>query len=508
MNNKKLLFNIMSALSAFVINILINFFLSPYIVKHVGIEAFGFVSLATNFIVYIEILSTALNSMSSRFIAISVHKNEMLEASIYFSTIFISNLIFIILVLIISLPLIYNIDKFLQVPLEILSDVQLLFITLLLNFGFNLFSIVFSSVYIVKNNIYISSWLQIKSSFLKVIVIWGLFLTLTPHITYYGIGLLVATVYIRINDFMYKEKLLPNVFLDKNFFSKIKLKKVVLSGMWNLINRLGTVLSINLDILFVNIFLGPIDTGIFGLTKIIPNFFYTITGTLISVFFPNLIELYALNKYKEMMEEIISSMKLFSFLFSVPLVIFLSFGDIFFSLWLPSQDSVLLYKLSSILLASMAVIGPTTVIFNIFTVVNKLKLNSIAILCTGIINSIAILLSLKYTNWGLIGVAMIPTSVNLIRNILITIPYGAICLNSPWYKFFPIAIKAFISVLLVVIIGEIIKCQLFNNYYTWIDFIESSIILVFINFIMQYNIVLNKKERKILIKKIKNIIHV
>ena len=503
MGNRKTIFNIIAALSAFTMNIIINFFLSPYIIKHIGIEAFGFISLATNFIIYIEIFTTALNSMSSRFIALSVHKNKITMASEYFSTVFFSNIAVTICLLILASFFIYKVNLFLQVPNNLLLDVQLLFFTILLNFCCNLFSNAFSSSYIVKNKIYLSSVVQMKSNIIKVGVILVLFLCLTPHITYYGIGMLLATIYMRGYDIFYKRQLLPNIRLKLNLFSWDKLKEILSSGSWNMITRVGTVLSVNLDILFVNLFLGATATGILGLVKIVPNFFYNITGTLIGVFFPNLIELYAQNKYQEMLDEINKSMKLFSFLFSIPLVAFLSFGDIFFKLWVPSQDYKFLYLISTILLISMAIIGPTTLIFNVFTVVNKLRLNSIGILCTGIINSVSIFFVLKYTDWGLIAVAAIPTLVNLSRNILITIPYGAICLGFPWYKFFPVAIKAFLSVMFVCAIGIFVK-----SYYlidTWFGLVIISSIFAIVSCFVQYVIVLDRNERYYLLNKVRNL---
>ena len=48
--NKKLIINLLSSIIAFGINLIIGFYLSPYIVKNLGVEANGFISLANNFI--------------------------------------------------------------------------------------------------------------------------------------------------------------------------------------------------------------------------------------------------------------------------------------------------------------------------------------------------------------------------------------------------------------------------------------------------------------------------
>ena len=68
--NKQLLLNITSSLLTFIVGLGVNFFLTPFIVKHLGVEAYGFVNLSNNIISYAGLITVALNAMASRFIAI------------------------------------------------------------------------------------------------------------------------------------------------------------------------------------------------------------------------------------------------------------------------------------------------------------------------------------------------------------------------------------------------------------------------------------------------------
>jgi len=68
--NRQLAINIAASFTALFISMGINFLLSPFIVKTVGVEAYGFVQFGNNIISYLSILAIALNSMSSRFISI------------------------------------------------------------------------------------------------------------------------------------------------------------------------------------------------------------------------------------------------------------------------------------------------------------------------------------------------------------------------------------------------------------------------------------------------------
>lgn len=501
MKKKNTIINLIAAILAFSANIIINFFLSPYIIKHVGVEAYGFFSLANNFVMYISVITLAINSMAGRFITISAHKENIYEANKYYSSVFISNLVLSFILLIIVIPVIYKLEYFLQIFNNIKLDVKILFLLVIVNFFVDMILSIFSVSYIIKNQLYLSSMVQIKANFIKLAIILMLFYTCKPHIFYLGVGILLATLFTRVYDIYYKNKLTPELTIKKAYYNWLSCKEMISSGIWNTITRLGNILSGNLDLLIVNLYLSATDMGILAISKMIPNLLNTITGILASIFMPNFLELFAKNKYYEMVLEIKRSMKIFSLMLSIPLVFVLAYGEEFFKLWLPTQNANQLYILSILSLIAIIIIGPVAVMHNIFTVVNKIKINSLLVVFTGLLNTIFGLLILKYTSWGLIAIVLLTSSLSLIRNLLYTVPYGAIYLKCKWYTFFPILIKSCICIISVSFIGIILKY--FFVIDTWIKLFVITIVLLILNTIVQYKIIFDKDERLYLINKIK-----
>ena len=84
---KQLIINMSANFVSFGVSLLISFFLSPYIVRTVGVEANGFVTLANNFVSYAGLITIALNSMAGRYITISVAKGDEAETNKYFNSI-------------------------------------------------------------------------------------------------------------------------------------------------------------------------------------------------------------------------------------------------------------------------------------------------------------------------------------------------------------------------------------------------------------------------------------
>lgn len=71
-----------SAISVF-LNCFINLYLTPQITNSVGADAYGFVSLAKNFVSYANIIMTALNSYAARYMTVAyIQKDEKNSNSI------------------------------------------------------------------------------------------------------------------------------------------------------------------------------------------------------------------------------------------------------------------------------------------------------------------------------------------------------------------------------------------------------------------------------------------
>ena len=75
----------------FGISLCISFFLSPYIVRTIGVEANGFITLANNFVSYSSLVTIALNSMTGRFVTISLTEDRTDDANKYFTSALLAN---------------------------------------------------------------------------------------------------------------------------------------------------------------------------------------------------------------------------------------------------------------------------------------------------------------------------------------------------------------------------------------------------------------------------------
>lgn len=493
MGNKQLVLNMFASFTSYVISIGINLFLSPYIVRSIGIDAYGFIGIANSFISYASLITIALNSLAGRFVTISIYKNDIDGANRYFSSVFIANIFLTLFMAIAAVFLTVYLEFILNIPEDLIFDVKLLFASLLLNCLLGTIGSIFTVATFAVNKLYLNYLRQIESNVLRVILIILLFVFFSPRVSYLGVTALIAGVYVIIFNIYYTKKLLPYIHISFKYFNIKKIWEIVTSGVWNLINRLGQLLLDGLDLIITNIFISPESAGVLSLAKTIPSLITGIVASMAGIFSPDFTILYAQEKYDELLARLKQSMKIMGVVTCVPIIILIVCGDLFYSLWQPTQNAKELQVLSLITCACIIFSGGINCIYNIFTVVNKLKLNSFIVIISGALSTLFVIILLNTTDLGIYAVAGVSTVISIIRNLVFTVPYGAYCLRRKWYEFYPTVLRTVVFVLISSAIAMLFKINF--TFSGWIGLIVIAFITLCVSLIIGLFVVLNKKDR-------------
>lgn len=500
--NKQLVINITASFMALAVHMAINFVLSPYIVATIGAEANGFVSFATQILGYITILTISLNSMTNRFISIAWYRGEKEKASQYFTSAFYANLFCVAIIAVPIFWTIANLEKVLNVSTELIFDVKTLFVFMSISFFMTLIFSTFSVVYYIKNSLYINSVISITDSVIQALLLWLLFANYEPLVCYRGIVALIIGIMAASFHIYFKNRLTPELVIRKACYDFNKIKELVKAGIWNSITRLGEVLSNGLDLLITNLFIDGNTMGVLAIAKLFPTVVTQILSAMVSSFVPNLTKLYALGEQQKLVHEIKFSMKIVGMLLNVPICLTIVFADTLLLLLYPSVDNYLVYRLAVITIMPWAIIGPASIIHNIFTIVNRIKTNSLLVCFTGLLNVMIVFLLLKHTQLGIYAVVISSAGLSIVRNSLYTVPFGAIYIKEKWYTFYPEVIKATLSVVLISSIG--IGIRKFGYANDWKSLILYSILLVAIAMLVNFYVIFNRAERSKIVNLIKS----
>lgn len=492
MNKKRISINIIANFLSFFIGLAITFFLTPYIIEVLGVEAYSFFPMANTVISYTSIITMAVNSMVGRFISIAYHKGEIHKAESYFNTVLVTDIVLAILLFIISTITVTYLDDLINIPTELVADVKLLFFILFFASMLLLSLSAFKVCTFVKNRIDIDAYLNIIKSIVRTAMLLVLFAFFSPSITYVGLASCVifsfeALFYVRV-----KKKIMPNIRVNFSKYNFQMLNELLKPGMWNSLGQVNKILTLGLDLVFANIFLGAVSSGILGVAKTIPAYAYTLCNIIAISFTPALTKAYAKNKdtlYGNLTESFIPLCLLGALVYGG----FISMGDLFYSLWIPDTPSKQLHILSILTMAPTIALFGVLTIKSVFVVQNNVKINAIVNSIVALLACILVLTLLKFTDLGLYAIAGVSSVLFIIKDLVFTLPYIARCMNKKWYSFYPKMFKSWICISTVAVVGWFFRSQFIVN--TWKLLICSALLIAIISVVINLFIITNKEQR-------------
>lgn len=501
---KRLSINIFAQFIAFAIQFGINFFLTPFVVDKLGADAYGFIGLASSFVMYAQIITIALNSMAGRFIAIEYHKGNVENANKYYTSVFYANVFLSAVLIFISIICCCFLQYLINIPDELIEDVKGLFMLLMVNFLVSIVFSIFEVVTFIKNRLDLVAVRSITSNIIRGIIIVFAFRFFAPHLWYVGLASIICTLYISYINYQYKLKLTPNLDVEKKNFEFSKIVTIVNSGVWNTVARLANLLSQGFDLLFANLFIGATAMGYFSITKHFPVIVVSLVNSICITFAPSLTRLYAKGERDEIKKELIFSMKITSVLSTIPLCFLFGFCDIFYKLWLPNQNSMDLYILTVIGISYLPINLALEGIQNIWPVLDKVKGYSLFSISFSVLTLLTLFGGICFipSDYKLYFLAGVSAFWNFVKFGVFVPLYASKCLQLKWNFFYKDIANALLATILIVVILQGIREMATIN--SWLVFFVMLFIEIIICLIVDNFIIFSKNDRGKIINMIKS----
>ena len=502
MDKKRLVINMTAQLTAFIVNLGISFVLTPIVDKMIP-NSYGFVNIANQFVQWAQVVVSALNTLASRYITIHLHKGEEQEASEYFSSVFFANMFMAAVFLVPAVFVIVFIDRMFQVPAGVLGDVQILWGFVFLNFFISIITSVFSTSTYSMNRLELSSIATIVTELARLGVLYIAYRFFSPYLFYIGVASVVSTSLMAFANAGFTKKLLPGIKITVKNFRLDKVKELVSLGAWNSVTRLGQMLLDGLDTIIANIFINPEAMTILSLAKVVPTTLSSLMGTMVGVFAPSITIAYAKGDKKELMDTLKSSNRIMIFMMSIPIAFVTAYGDKFFRLWLSYKTAAEvkeIYVLSVLSMGVLFVSASIQVLYQVFIITKKIKLNSIVIVASGVITTTIVFVLLNTTNLGLYAIAGVSVVVGLIRNMVFTPIYAAKCLEVKWTTFYGDIFMGLASIGIITVVAMLSKLVLPMD--NWITFFLCGGFMGCVALVLNFFIVLRKAERQMVLDKV------
>lgn len=192
------------------------------------------------------------------------------------------------------------------------------------------------------------------------------------------------------------------------------------------------------------------------------------------------------------------------FMMSIPIAFVTAYGDKFFTLWLANsrtaEEITLIYHLAVLSMGVLFVSASIQVLYQVFIITKKIKLNSIIIVASGVISTAVVFVLLENTNLGLYAIAGVSVVVGLIRNMVFTPLYAAKCLEVKWTTFYADIFMGLASIGIITVVAMLSKLVLPMD--NWIVFFASGAFMGCVALVLNFFIVLRKAERQKVLDKV------
>lgn len=488
---KQTIINLIAKTISYGTTMIISFFLTPYLVAKIGKEAYSFYPMANNFVNYMGVITTALNSMGSRFITVALTQGNKKKANEYFYSILISNIILSAVLAIPMTVIVVFLDKILDIPLDIVVSVKTLFALVFISMIVNLLTNVFGVAVFSQNRMDLSSVCDIIVGISRVMLYLFLFMCFKANLVFVGIVSLIVALFTCIIQFAYTKKLLPFMKYNRNFYNWQAIKEVLSSGVWNSVNQIGSVLLSTVGLMLCNMLWGASEAGDYSIALTIPQFINGIVSMLCATLLPGLTITYARGNMKSTIQYVRNTQNLMAIIINIPIAVFMAIGVNFFKLWMPTVDPYKLQKLSILAIGYLLVTSVAWPVSNLNTVMNRVKVPAIVMVITGISNIILIGFFYMYTDLGLYSVPLSQLILFVLNRALFVCIYSAKCLGEKCSLFYPAIGKALLCAAIIFIISKYVDEKI--NPTSWLVLIAECFVLGLIGVLINSVIILKPK---------------
>lgn len=414
--------NLMANVAVFILNIMIGLFLVPFFIDSLGIASYALIPLATSFTSYISLVVDSLNTSVYRYLTIDLQKKDYKKANITFNTSLFGTLGIIILMVPVAILISYYAPTFFDIPSNQENDARILFLSVITAFLLRTWGSNFESSLFAYNRLDLLKLMNAISIIVQVSLIIILFKLFSPNLIYVGVAYLFSAISNFIIAVIFSRKVNPHLKVNIKCFQRSRVGEIVGTGIWLIINDLGALLFLQIDLIVVNKLFGTVAGGEYSIVSTWSSLLRSISGLLVGVVVPIILTYYARGKIDEMINLSKSILKLTSFAMALPIGYICGFASQILSLWV-GPEYAKLAPLMILMLSHLVINLSVRPLFTINIAYDKVRIPGIITLFMGGANLLLALLIPYITGWGYYGVAVAGAIMLTLKNAFFT----------PWY---------------------------------------------------------------------------
>jgi len=492
---KQFLPNLLGNGGVFVLNILIGLWYTPYLIRNLGVAAYGLVPLANSLTSYLSLVNLSINGASGRFLTLDLEKEDYTSANRTFNTVLVGNIGLVSLTLPFVVGLVLVAPHWFDIPAGHERYAQWLFAATLFSYLITMIQSSFSVSSWARNRFDLRNAVIAVDRITRVGIVVTAFSLMQPSLWHVGLGFLGASAIGFVGDLLLWRRLTPQLHIQPSRFDRSRVRQLFGMGSWLVVNQVGALLFLNVDLIVANMLLGAEITGEYGSVLLFSTMLRRLAQTASTVLTPTILAKYARNDLDAVNRISKQAVKFLALAMALPIGVLCGLAQPLLALWLgPSfrKLSGLVVMLTAHLAINLAVLP----LFGLNIAFNKVKLPGIVTLLMGLLN-IGLAIAFVEFGWGALGIAAAGAIVLTLKNMLFTPVYTAMIQKLPWWTFMSTMLPGIIATLFTA--GMAYGATQLLAVGSWLTLIAIGGVIGLLYVLIVYLWVLNERDRRLLV---------
>lgn len=426
--------NLIANVAWFIISVIISILLVPYFVSTLGVAAYGLIPLATSVTGYVAIVILSLNTAVGRFLTVDLQKEDYDAANRTFNTALFGLTAIMLLMGPFVLVIAYFIPVLFNVPVGQETAATLLFLGVCIALFIRAWSGNFTVQLFAYNRLDLQNLVNIIGLLIQTSLIVFFFIYLGPDLVLVGEAYFVGAIVASAVSIILAKRVCPYLSVSIRSIDRTRITDLFRMGWWVVINDIGSLLFLQIDLIVVNLLFGATQAGEYAIALQWVILLRGIAGVLSSLLTPMVLTFYAKGQTDNLIGVTKSAVKLMGIALALPVGIICGFAPQLLTVWVGPQYADLA-PLMIILTLHLAINLAVLPLSSIYIAYNQMRFPGTMTLLMGIGNlALAVGLGLL-SGWGYFGVAVAGAIVLTVKNVIFTPWYAARIVGISSYTF-------------------------------------------------------------------------
>jgi membrane protein EpsK len=316
----------------------------------------------------------------------------------------------------------FFIPKIFNVPMGQEQETIFLFLGIFAAFLISSWSGNFTVQLFAYNRLDLQNIVNATNIVVSTVLIFIFFHVYSPSLIIVGTAYMIGAISASVFSIVLAKRVCPHLKISFHYFDNNKLKAIGNMGLWAIVNQIGSLLFLQIDLIVVNILFGAASAGLYAIVLVWASLLRSMANTVSGVLTPVVFTYYAKGQVETLTKIMVSAVKLMGLLMALPIGLICGFAPQILTIWVGEKFAFLaplLVLMALHLTINLAVLP----LFSINVAYNKIRIPGVVTLLMGGMNiALAIAIPLM-AGWGFYGVAVAGAIVLTLKNAIFT----------PWY---------------------------------------------------------------------------